>query len=544
MSVSRSSIWFSLGTFFSRISGLIRDSVVAGVFGASIYHDAFVVAFRLPNLLRDMLAEGALSGAFTKVYASASQTDPKQAQNILGDALRLVWWSGLIICLIGISLSPWLVELVTLVGSRTGDHETLQQLAKSLTQLLFPYLLMPMLGAILMGALHQHGRFFVSAISPIGLNLGFVFGALVFAQCLEAGHAAWISQWIGHAGIAGLAMGALLGGLLQLAAQYWGVRQEVREAMQSRRKLWPLSPELRNMLAIMLPATVAASAGPINVMINTNFATSLGAGAVTWLNYAFRLLQLPIGIFGVAVASAALPALARSVARAGKKVDAQVSAELQGALELVLWFMAVSVTFIAVNSGSLISLIFQHWNFSAEDSRQTAAALQAYSFGIVGYGLVKVLTSFYFAVERTAYAMRVSLLSIGVTFVGNYVLVQSVGHIGLALTSSLSLTLNALVLIFGLRASRVSWNFGRLLKSLVLMASSGAVAWLLQSLCGNAIGSLDWSPLTNVKVRSASILTMNGIIVVACFSGAALYYLQVGPKSAWNQLRARRARGK
>ena len=208
----------------------------------------------------------------------------------------------------------------------------------------------------------------------------------------------WIGELIADPAAVGLALGVLLGGLGQLLWQVAGIYRSVLKGHRWWRGGWPWSRDVKNVVMLMAPAAIAASSMEINVVINTNFATSLRVGSVVWLNYAFQLLQLPIGLFGVAVGSAVLPALSRAIAAAGRRVDEKASREFQGAVELVLWLMVPCMVFFMHNSEPLIRMMYQYGKFTPADTVATADALFAYSFSVVSYGLIKVLTAFYYSV--------------------------------------------------------------------------------------------------------------------------------------------------
>ena len=525
---------FAAGTLLSRASGLIRDMVVVGVFGASWLLDAFIVANRIPNLFREMLAEGALGSAFTKVYSAVSTEDEAKAQKLLKDALVLATILCLLLCALGILAAPQIVQLFTIMVERSDRPAEFFGTTVALTQLMFPFLLFAVLAAITMGVLHQSGRFLVTATAPIALNLGYIVGAVVFAKYFREHSDAWVVTFVGEPAISGLALGVLLGGFLYFAIQFVAVWRSVRLVGRFSLPGFPLSPEVHNVVSIAIPAAIAASAASINVLINTNFATSLDSGAVTWLNYSFRLLQLPVGLFGVAIGMAALPALARAIARAGNKVDEGVSHELQNAIELVTWCMVPCLMFLLMNSLPLIDVLFTRGRFSASDAQATAACLSVYGFGVIAYGLIKVFTAFYYSVERTSYAMRASLTAVGINLAANYYLVETFEHIGLAASTATSLSCNALLLAWGLRSEGVAWKGNKLLLSLGLLGAGAACTWLLQRFCMQALSGLDLGP--EMKLESLMILGTNGILVVLVFLG--LGWLRLG-ESPLHALRKR-----
>lgn len=455
MSLSKSSFLFSIGTFISRISGLLRDQVLAYSFGASVIMDAFTIAYRIPNLFREMLAEGALANAFTKVYSDVSLENSKKASEFLNEALVRFVFFGIAFTVTGILLSDYLVSLMTLKASGEVLDSSFVSLASLMTKWLFPFLSVMMIGAITMGALHQKGNFFVTSVSSISLNVGFILGSLAFGAVVSyLGYPVFFNEQ--EAKGVGLAIGILGGGILHVFWQFWYLRKEVQVIKKIKCLFMPVSKEFKSLLIIMLPASLAASSGPINQFVNTNFATSLGPGVVSWLYYAMNLFRLPVGIFGVAVGVAALPALTKAVAISKDPSHKSVISSLQKANSLILWLTLPCSLFLFFMSESVIVLLYQHGSFGLEDVSQTSSALKAYTFGIIGYGLLKVFTSFYFAVERTKFALKAAFICILVNFSVNYFLVDKFGHVGLATTSVVTLTINALILLIGMKKNNIS----------------------------------------------------------------------------------------
>jgi putative peptidoglycan lipid II flippase len=525
MSIGRSSFWFAAGTLLSRFSGLARDSIVAGVFGASMAMDAFVVAFRIPNLLRDMLAEGALSSSFTKVYSSLKQTDQERAAKLLSAFLLLTALLGATISILGIIFAPSLVDLMTMSNNGNAGSPAFRENAVLLTQVLFPFIGMAMISSVMMGVLHQSGGFFLSGMSPLGQNLGYILGALVLAPI---GIRSYLPENPDiDVGILALSVGVLLGMIASLILEWIGVGRIVLDAFKrfgGFSSLW--TDDIRKVITIMIPAAIAASAAPINLTISTNFATSLPEGTITSLNYAFRLLQLPVGIFAVAIAAAALPALSRSLAQSKNRVNAQVSNEMQYALELVCWLTVPCMIFLFVNHTFVIQLLFQHMSFTSDDAMQTGQALFCYSFGLVSYGLIKVLSSFYYAIERTTYAMYVSFASIAVSAAGNYLLVERFQHAGLATTTSISLAFNSLALLSGLWAQKVQWNWSRLRRSAGILSLFCAVALAVQIV---AVLLFDQTYFTDAKLNALMILSINTFVIACVFLPCACWITKMSP---------------
>lgn len=541
MSIARASLFFSLGTLVSRFAGLLRDRIVLSVFGASDTMSGFIIAFRIPNMLREMLAEGALGSSFTKVYSGLAVADQARARKLLLDALVLMTVVSVVVCTLGIIAAPAIVRLMT---SEAESAPAMTAVATGLTRLLFPFLACMILGAIAMGALHQRGTFFLTSVSPVFFNIFNIIGALFFSSWMVSYGPDWIETWIAPKAITGFTIGVLCGGLAQLLAQLYGIWSEVREAWRDYDWHLPWSSDLKKMLLLMAPMALAASAGQIRTVINNYFATTAGAGAVVWLDSAFRLLQLPIGLFGVAISSAVLPSLSRALAAAGGKVDQRSSREIQNAVELVLWLMAPCFVFYAINDVHVVRCLLQSGHFKAHDANQTAAALFAYSFALLGYGLSKVMTSFYFALEQTRFALYVSLITIAFNASINWYLVDQFGHTGLAWGYSVTQTLSIGLLVFGMRGQGISVNWSDALKSLATLTVAATLSLLLMQISLSLITEHHLFHTGLVWLDSGLILLVNGLLCVLVFASLGLFYLQLTPHAAWAKLTNRRRRPK
>ncbi len=542
MSLAKSSFIFTAGTFISRISGLVRETIIASVFGATGLLDAYLVANRIPNLFREMLAEGALGSAFTKVYSSLCVTDENAAQKLLIDAFRLGLILTIITSILGIIAAPWLVDLMTMFSSDSGRNAEFYHNTIGITRMMFPFLGISILAAIAMGVLQQRGEFFIVAVSPVLLNVGYIVGALVFAKWMTDHGPEWIEALIANRAITGLTIGVLLGGLAHFLAQFYFVWRDLLRGSKWRasKVLW--SKEIKHVIRIMAPAAIASSAGTINLLVNTNFATSLEPGSVSWLNYAFRLLQLPVGLFAVAISAAVLPSLSRAIARAGKKVDSVATAELANGVDLILWLMVPCMIVLFIGRLPLIQLIFQHGKFDDYATQKTAEALGCYAFGVVAYGLIKVLTAFYFAVERTKFAMYVSLFSVAVNFAANWYLCQSMEHMGLAAATSVTLTFNAAILLLGLKQEQLVWPWKDTLISLLYLGVAAILALLAQSFCHSWLSGLDLGGLLHHKAGAVTAIIVDGTIVGGVFATVALLRLGWSPKYAIDRIKNFRKR--
>jgi putative peptidoglycan lipid II flippase len=545
MSVARSSLLFAIGTLISRFSGVARESVIGAVFGASIFMDAFVVAFRIPNLLRELLAEGALGSSFTKVYSGLCVEDKEAANRMLIQTLQFVVMVTIAVCAFGIFFADDLVALMTLLDSHDPKFNGI---TVSLTQLMFPFIGFAAIGAVVQGALYQRGGFFLAGVAPILFNLFSIIGAIWLAPLLRDHLPGEVSDKFGDAGILGLAVGTLLGGAAQSAIQAWGIWKPLLKNHRLIPRQLPWSKDIRKILILMGPMVIAASAGQINVIVNTNFATSLETGAVTWLYFAFRLVQLPIGMFGVAVGAAILPTLTKSITEAHGKVDVKASREIINAMDLVAWLMIPCTLALVIGSQDLTRVLYEAGQFGERDTSATAIAIEAYSYGLLGYGILKVMNSYYYATGRTKFPMAVSIFSILANYVANALFVKKFGHQGLAITASVTLTLNSLLLMAGMSVDKVQVNWLEILKSLFLLAIGSVLVLLLYQLYSPYLNT--WSLSTLILGQDTTILAKKidalvrlliaTFVIVTIFGAIGLTRIGKTPRQALQMLKRKK----
>jgi len=468
----------SVAMAMSRVTGLLREIVMARLFGAGFVYDAFLLGFRVPNLARDLFAEGALSSAFVPIFTQTlAQKGRKEAAvlaNLVATALIIVVSA---FCLAGIIFSPAWVNLLA-----SGFHQVPGkfELAVKMTRIMFAFLLLVALAAQAMGVLNACNRFAVPALASTFFNLGSVGFGLILGYLL--------GPRLGIEPITGMALGVVFGGALQLAWQLPALRAEgfrFHPAIDWRH------PLLRKIFSLMGPAILGGAAVQINVLVITNFASHIpGNGPVSWLSYSFRFMQLPLGLFGVAIASATLPSISRS-AGAGN-ID-EFRRTLSKSLGMVfLLTLPSSVGLIALGR-TMIGAIYQGGKFSANDTEQTAIALSCYAVGLAGYSALKVLNPAFYALHDARTPMFVSLVSIGVNYVtASYLLRDTtLGHAGLALSTSVVAVFGAVALFLILR-KRIGGVYGRnlaasiwkitaasaVMGAAVLLSSHGIESWL------------------------------------------------------------------
>ena len=468
-SSKRSALVVMISVMGSRLMGLLREVIFAFMFGAANLSDVFVAAFRIPNLLRDLFAEGALSTAFTATFAKTWDKEGPAASWHLARLVisTLVLVLG-VICVAGIIFSPEVVFLTS--GGFKGDlvHPDKFALAVTMTRVLFPFILFVSVAAVVMGMLNSRHIFGIPASASTLFNIVSVISGVILA-CLFDPQKDWLHPHFGEKAVYAWCFGVLLGGLAQLAVQLpslWGLGFRFKWELDFR------NPALQAILMLMIPSAIAGSAVQVNVAVNGQFASHI-PGAVSWLYYAFRLVQLPIGIFGVAIATVTLPAVARQHALSDLKAFGKTVEE---ALRFGFYLTLPASVGLAVVAGPVIQLIYEHGTFTAHSTAETALALQAYTIGLAGYSGIKILVPCFYAMQPPRFEAgaragfwgsfshfvmnvvlfmpaRVSLIGIALNLVLCFVLYSyfGLGHVGLALTTGFVAVLNFLQLLHAIQ---------------------------------------------------------------------------------------------
>jgi putative peptidoglycan lipid II flippase len=461
--IAKSAATVGIAVMCSRILGLVREQVFAGLFGAGYTYDSFVVAFRIPNLLRDLFAEGALSAAFVTVFSAydtnRSQEDTwRLASNVLTFILILLS----LITLLGILFTGSIVSLLAPDFSLIAGKAALTE---KLTRIMLPFLVFISLSAVVMGILNTKGRFFVPAIASSFFNLGSLIGGVSLA---------FILPHFGQPAIVGMAIGTLIGGLLQLGVQLPALH---KTGFRYRPTLELSDPGLRRILKLMIPATVGLSATQINIFINTNFASSCAEGSVSWLYYAFRLVQLPIGIFGVALSIAMLPILAK---QAAKKNIAEMKKTMVSSLTMVFALTLPATAGLIILAEPIIRLIFEHGAFTANDTVATAQTLALYSIGLFAYSANKVLVPAFYAIDKTRYPVIASFIAIIVNIIIINLTIDRFQHLAIAFSTSCTMLVNFLFLMTVLYINLHGYSLADLGKGLIkIIAATLALTWSL-----------------------------------------------------------------
>jgi putative peptidoglycan lipid II flippase len=454
----------SAATMLSRILAVAREQLFAWLFGATMYGDAYRVAFRIPNLLRDLFAEGALSAAFVPTFTerlrNGGREEAVRLANIVVGAVLVVVGA---ITLAGIVAAPGIVVLLAGDFARTpGKFE----LTVELTRVMFPFLPLVSLAAVAMGQLNSHERYGVPALASASFNV----------VAIVAGVALRFSGFDAHTAVLGWSVATVLGGLVQVGIQ---VPSLWRTGFRFRPRIDFRDPGLRRIALLMAPATMGLAATQLNIFVNTGFASRV-PGAVSWLEYAFRLMQLPIGVFGVAIATIATTRLAQQAA--ATRHD-EMADTLGHGLRLVA-FLTVPCTFGLIALAEPIPrLLYQYGRFHEGDTAGTGAALVLYSVGLYFYASVKVLAPAYYAMNRPRVPLAASVTAVAGNLCLNIALFPAFGYAGLALGTSLAATLNCAVLawIFHRDAAPLDLrglasHFARVLTA---AAACGGAAWFV-----------------------------------------------------------------
>ena len=498
-SVARSAGIVSIAVMGSRVLGLVREMVFARFFGAGFLNDAFQVGFRIPNTMRDLFAEGALSVAFVKTFTDyavkKSEVEAWRLASMVMNALAIVLSA---IVIIGIIFSP---QIVGVIAADFSPEKA--QLATTLTRIMFPFLLFVALAAVAMGVLNTKGRFGIPASASTLFNVGSIIGGLACAYWLSGGGWSKASsvnaipdsraQWA----IIGMAIGTLIGGAMQFLVQ---VPSLYRVGYRFRAIVSFTDPGVRKVMRLMGPAIIGTAAVQVNVLVNTFYASGINGGP-SWLGYSFRLMQFPIGVFGVAIGTATLPAISRYAAKNDIK---NFRATLSSSIGLVFLLTIPSACGLILLGRPIISLIYQRGAFTASDTEMVAWALAGYSIGLVGYAAIKILSPAFYALDDARTPMIISLASILVNAVASYIFrgwfstfsvtpetPNGLGHVGLALSTSCVALVNFFALAYLLRRKIKRLEGRRILSSFVRIAVASAAlsvsayftySWLLKML--------------------------------------------------------------
>ena len=455
----------ALAVLLSRILGLAREQIFTALFGGGRIMDAFTIAFRIPNLLRDLFAEGALSTAFVTVFSrTGALEDTAAAWRLANKVATLAAVTLSAISILGVLSAPWLVALLA-----PGFDPAKAALTVTLTRVMYPFILLVSLAALVMGMLNARNVFGVPALASSFFNLGSIVAGVVIG--------AWLDPHFGQRAILGLAIGTLIGGALQLLVQL--------PSLHAQGYVWRADfhwrdPGVRAILGLMGPSVIAASTTQVNVLVNSVFASRLGDGPIIWLAIAFRLMQLPLGVFGVALGTVSLPLLSRMAAVGNL---ATFRSELSRGMRLAFLMTIPASIGLMMLAEPIMSVLYQHGRFGAREAIESAGALRFYAIGLCGYAALKVLVNAFYALDKRLTPMLVSFIAVALNLLLNWIftLRLGLGHRGLALSTACVATSNFLILYALMRG-----HLGRL-ESRAMLVLLGKIA-----VAGALLGGICW----------------------------------------------------
>jgi putative peptidoglycan lipid II flippase len=506
-----------VATLASRVLGFVRDMVVALIFGAGPVTDAFFVAFRIPNILRRLLAEGALSTAVIPVFTEYSVTRSRaelirMLRAVLGGALVALCLTALV----GILAAPWLVAVIA--PGFTADAGQ-SALAVLLTRVMFPYLVLVGVAAFAMGILNSQGRFFAAALGPAVLNVGMIVTVLALASRVDPP-------------VLSMALGVLVGGVGQLLVQLPSLRQAGLLVTPSSEFH---HPGLGRVAGLLLPAVFGLAAVQVMVFVNTLLASLLPAGSISFLYYADRVMEFPLGVFGIALASASLPAMSRQAA-AGD--TAGVAGTLNFALRMAAYVSVPATVGLVVLSVPITRVLFERGRFGSAETEATAAALVWYALGLVGFAGARIAAQAFYAIAAPGTAVRLGVLAIAANLVAAVILMGPMGHVGLAAASSIGACVNLGGLLWAARR-RFGPIGGRALARTTLTTAVACIP--LAVWCALSVRAIAWLSLSTTA-QLAGWLALTVGVGAALFVAASALLGSPERAALWGMLLRRRSR--
>ena len=447
-----------MAVMLSRVLGLVRDQIFNALFGGDAHRmwlECYQIAFRIPNMLRDLFAEGALSTAFVAVFTKKGQSEGDVSAWELARkmaTLTAIFMTG--VSVLGILLAPWITRMLA-----PGFSEEMKVFTTQLAQIMYPFILLVSLAALVMGMLNSKREFAAPALSSCYFNVVSVIIGVVLGW--------WIDPSFGKNALIGFAIGVVFGGVAQLASQLPTLH---RVAFRFRPDTgWKYDEGVRNIMRLMWPAVIAGSVVQVNVFFNSVFASYGTVGSVNWLQTAFRLMQLPLGVFGVTVATITLPALARESVNGINDKFRQI---LGGGLRLVFVLTLPCAVGLFLLSEPVISVLFQHGRFDGKDVAQSAGALKYYAIGLVFYSAIKVLQPAFYTIDKRFFPMIVGIIAVIVNVALNslFVFAFKWGHTSLALSTAIVSALNFGLLYWFMRRQTGSLDGENFLRCIVKLA--------------------------------------------------------------------------
>ncbi len=513
-----------LAVMCSRVLGLVREQVCAALFGGGGAMDAFTAAFRIPNLLRDLFAEGALSTAFVTTFSKTAVRSNDGAAWRLANKIATMAAVVLgALCVLGIVFSPQLVA--TLAPGFNADKAAL---TVTLTRIMFPFILLVSLAALVMGMLNAKNVFGMPAMASSFFNMGSIVGGVVLGY--------WLDPHFGPLALYGLAIGTLIGGGLQLFVQLPHLH---RLGFRFHADFNWRDPGVAAVLSLMGPSVIAASTTQFNVLVNSIFASHLGDGPIFWLAIAFRLMQLPLGLFGVALGTVTLPLLSRLAATGNRPAFRN---ELARGMRFAFMLTIPCTVGLVLLAEPIVSVLYQHGRFDAHQTSEAAGALRYYAIGLGGYAALKVLVNAFYALDQRRTPMYVSFFAVALNLLLNWIFTRQLGwgHRGLAFSTGCVATFNFLILyalmhrhLKRLETRRMS---ALLLKVALASGALGLVCWSAQRWL-----FLDWAQLTFGLRLAGLLLTIAAGIVVFIGCGTWLRIEEMHELTSALRRRVRRA---
>ncbi|RLB43868.1 MAG: murein biosynthesis integral membrane protein MurJ [Deltaproteobacteria bacterium] len=461
--VTRAAGTVAFFTFLSRILGLVRDMVIAALFGSGMVADAFFVAFRIPNLLRRLFAEGSLTIAFIPVFTEYLNTKSKaEALDLARTTLTILSVILVVVSVAGVLFAPWIVRVQAFGFGGSGAK---YELTVFLTRITFPYILLISIVAFFMGVLNSLKRFAAPAAAPIFLNIGIIAGAVLISPHLKNP-------------IMGVAIGVIIGGILQVLLQ---VPWAKKEGLNLAPKWNPGHPALKRIGILMIPAVFGSAVYQLNQFMGTLLASFLPEGSISWLYYADRIVQFPLGIFGIAMSTAALPTLSQHMALNNLK---EFSQTLSHSLRMVFFITIPSLVGLLVLGEPIVRLIYQRGAFGAHAASMTYSALVFYSVGLWAFSGIRIMVSAFYAMQDTRTPVIVAICALFANLMLSLLLMGPMKHAGLALALSGASGLQFLLLVIALKKKAPGVSLRPVItssgKSLIAAGTMGAFLFWIQ----------------------------------------------------------------
>ena len=506
MSLFKSASTISLFTLLSRITGLVRELLMAAMFGASAMTDAFNVAFRLPNMFRRLFAEGAFSQAFVPVLGASKVKNGDEATKMLVDRVATVlFWVLVLTCIIGVAAAPVLVWVMA--GGLQQNQQGFDA-AVFMARWMFPYIGFMSLVALGAGVLNTYKRFAVPAFTPVLLNMAMIL-------------AVWLgTPWFKSMGIQpiyAMAMGVIGGGVLQLGVQMWALHKigflpKIRANWIDFKAAWA-DAGVKNVGKLMLPALLGVGVAQISLMINTLIASHLATGSVSWLTYADRLMEFPIAMLGVALGVVLTP---RLVAAKASGDDATYSAMIDWGLRLVVLLAVPCTVALLLFAKPLVATLYHYGVFTVNDVQQVTAPLMGYGVGLIGLVAIKILAPGFYASHDIKTPVKIAIAVLIITQLLNIALVPLFAHAGLALAIGLGALINALWLLIGLikRGNYLPLpGWGKFIAQVVFASALlGVLLWW-------SANNFDWTALKSDIFKR--IMLLAGVLIAS----TAIYFI-------------------